>query len=353
MARQGAPLARELLVVYLLLIVYATLHPITSWRASSLLPWAWLTHWSPGMLVFDFWFNVAAYVPLGALAVWALYPMLRGFAALAVALLGGALLSLLLESLQTYLPSRTPSLADLAANSGGACVGALLGLLSVPLLEGGHLGRLTEAWFESGREAARALILVGLWLFALLFPESLLFGHGNVLNYFGGSVSGYPFTPVEFARVETAVTASSLYAAGVVLLSSVTSRAPRLVMIALLISAACALRVFSQTVLFGPESAWAWMTPGAFRGLVSGAIALVFTLAVTRPMRLALLVIAVTFATVVVNIAPANPYYVANVAELNPGRFLNFNGLTQLVSATWPFLALLYSVLSLAGGERR
>ncbi len=70
-------------------------------------------------------------------------------------------------------------------------------------------------------------------------------------------------------------------------------------------------------------------------------------------MRLALVVIAVTFATVVVNIAPANPYYISTVQELNPGRFLNFNGLTQLVSAAWPVLALFYAVIALAGGDRR
>jgi len=354
MQRQGAPLARELCLVYLLLIIYATLHPITTWRASPTSPWAWLTHWPSASLPYDVGFNILAYVPLGALLVWSLWPALRGMVAVLVATVVGGLLSLLLESLQTYLPSRTPSLIDLATNTGGALTGAIIAaLLAGPLLERGRLSAAGAAWFESGHAAARALILTGLWLFALLFPESILFGHGNVLTYIGGPLSGYPFTPAEFTRVETAVTAASLFAAGVVLQAGLTGAATRLMMLCVLLFIACALRALSQVILFGPEHTWAWLTPGALRGLMVGALALLTTLWLTRTMRLALLVIAVTFATVVVNIAPPNPYYISTVQELNPGRFLNFNGLTQLVSAAWPILALLYAVFTLAAGERR
>lgn len=354
MQRPGVPLARELCLVYLLLIIYATLHPITSWRASPTPPWTWLTHWPSASLPFDVGSNVVAYMPLGALLVWALWPALRGAGAVLVATVVGTLLSLLLESLQTYLPSRASSLIDLAANGAGSLLGAIVAaLLAVPLLERGHLGQAGAAWFESGHSAARALILTALWLSALLFPESILFGHGNALSYIGGPLSGYPFTPVEFTRVETAVSAASLFAVGVVFQAGLAPQAPRLLLLAVLLFLACALRALSQVILFGPEHAWAWLTPGAARGLAAGAAALLATLALTRPMRLALLVIAVTFATVVVNIAPPNPYYISTVQELNPGRFLNFNGLTQLVSAAWPFLALLYAVFTLAGGERR
>ncbi|HEX4327111.1 MAG TPA: VanZ family protein [Burkholderiales bacterium] len=353
MPRPAAPLARELCAVYLLLIIYATLHPITSWRGAAMPPWAWLAHWPAITLPSDVVFNLLAYVPLGALLVWAARPKLRGPGAVLAAACAGALLSLLLESLQTYLPSRTPSMVDLAANAAGALLGAAIAPLLLPVLEGDLLQRIGEAWLQPGRSAARALILTGLWLFALLFPESLLFGHGNALTYFGGPLSGYPFTPAEFARVETAVTGSSLFAAGVMLLCALSPKAPRVVALTLLLAVACALRALSQAILFGTESAWAWLTPGAFRGLLAGAVALLVTLGLTPTMRLALLMIAVTFATVVVNIAPANPYYIAIVQGLNPGRFLDFNGLTQLVAAAWPFFALFYAVLALAEGGQR
>jgi VanZ family protein len=353
MGPKGSPPTRELCVVYVLLIVYATLHPITSWRDNGASPVAWLEHWPKLTPPFDVAFNVVAYIPLGALLVWALYPLARGLGAIFIALVGGALLSALLESLQTYLPSRIPSLADLAANAAGTLVGALVATpLTAAFLERGRLVQLHALWVLPSPGATRALILAGLWLFAQLFPESLLFGHGNIVAYVG-TISGYPFTPAEFARVETAVSAASLFAAGAVLLSALTPAAPRLLLLALLVAAAGAVRTFSQLILFGPEYAWAWLTPGAERGLIGGGIALVATLPLTRPMRLALVVIAVTFATVVVNIAPANPYYASSVQEFNPGRFLNFNGLTQLVSAAWPLLALVYAVIALAGGDKR
>ena len=49
-------------------------------------------------------------------------------------------------------------------------------------------------------------------------------------------------------------------------------------------------------------------------------------------------------ATVLVNLAPPNPYFAATLKVWEQGHFLNFNGLTRLVSAAWPFAALGYLV---------
>lgn len=348
---RGSPLARELCIVYLLLIVYASLHPFGGWRDRGFSPFAWAEAWPKPTLPFDLWLNGAAYLPLGALIVWALYPALRLGVAVVLAVLAGALLSATLESLQTYLPSRIPSLADLAANAAGALIGALWGALVVALVGRGLVARAAGRWFADTPDRARALILAGLWLFALLFPESILFGHGSLLAYIG-PVTGYPFTPDEFSRVESAVTAASLFAAGSLGLRALNPDAPRVLLLILFFAIACALRALSQAILFAPEQAWAWMTPGAARGLAIGAIALLLTVGLPRSMRLMLIVIAVTFSTVVVNFAPPNPYYMAIVQDLNPGRFLNFNGLTQLVSAAWPFLVALYIPFALASEAR-
>ena len=51
-------------------------------------------------------------------------------------------------------------------------------------------------------------------------------------------------------------------------------------------------------------------------------------------------VTALLLATVMVNVAPENPYLLNALHLWNPGQFLNFNGLTRLVSSLWPFLAL-------------
>jgi hypothetical protein len=49
-------------------------------------------------------------------------------------------------------------------------------------------------------------------------------------------------------------------------------------------------------------------------------------------------------ATVLVNLAPPNPYLADSLKVWQQGHFLNFNGLTRLVSALWPFVALGYLI---------
>lgn len=352
MARaQGSPLARELCAVYTLIIVYATLHPFSGWRDRGLSPFAWSEVWPYWVLPFDLALNTAAYVPLGALIVWAAWPRLMLAVAVLLAPICGALLSAALESLQTFLPSRIPSLADVATNTLGAALGALAAALLVAVFGRGFAARAFRAWFADTPDHARALILAGLWLFAVLFPESILFGHGSLIPWLG-PVSGYPFTPAEFSRVESAVTAASLFAAGSMAMRSLDPSAPRLRLALLFVAIACGLRALSQAILFPPEYLWSWLTPGAQRGLGIGTVLLLLTVALPRPMRLVLIAIAVTFATVTVNFAPPNPYYLATVQDLNPGRFLNFNGLTQLVSGLWPYLVALYLPFALASDTR-
>ena len=350
MGARASPLARELCLVYALLIVYATLHPFSGWRDSGISPLAWALHWPAIVLPFDLVLNTSAYVPLGVVIVWAA-ASLPVLARIVLACALGALLSLLLESLQTYLPSRTPSLADFATNSLGTFVGALTGALLLTPASRRALAGAVGHWFADTPERASGLILSGLWLFAILYPQSILFGHGSLLPWLG-PVSGYPFTPAEFGRVESAVTAASLFAAGALATSALNHSAPRLWLVLLFVACACGVRAVSQTILFPPAQVFAWLTPGALRGLAIGALALMATLALPRVMLLTLAVIAATFSTVVVNFAPPNPYYLATVQDLNPGRFLNFNGLTQLVSSVWPFLVALYVPWALASQVR-
>lgn len=348
---RNSPLAREFCLVYVVLIVYATLHPWTGWRDSGLSPWAWLSKWPRATLPFDLGLNAAAYVPFGASVVLALAARWRLLLAVPAAVVLGVFLSAGLESLQTYLPSRTPSLADLAANAVGTLAGALVAAIGLKWVGGGAITDAAGGWIDPAPVAARALILAVLWLFAVLYPESLLFGHGSLITWLG-PVTGYPFTPAEFVRVETAVTGASLFAAGALVACALAPSAPRLFLVLAFVLVACLVRTLSQVVLFPPEHALAWMTPGALRGLGGGALALLLVFFLPRAMLLTLAAIAVTFCTVVVNFAPPNPYYAATVQELNPGRFLNFNGLTQLVSATWPFLVLLWVPFALAGAGR-
>jgi hypothetical protein len=41
-----------------------------------------------------------------------------------------------------------------------------------------------------------------------------------------------------------------------------------------------------------------------------------------------------------VNLVPANPYFIATLQAWIQGKFLNFNGAARFLSLTWPFFAL-------------
>ena len=49
-------------------------------------------------------------------------------------------------------------------------------------------------------------------------------------------------------------------------------------------------------------------------------------------------------ATVLVNLMPINPYSPTALTVWRQGHFLNFNGLTRLIAALWPYLTLLFLV---------
>jgi hypothetical protein len=68
-------------------------------------------------------------------------------------------------------------------------------------------------------------------------------------------------------------------------------------------------------------------------------------MALPRVARLALAAVLVMAATVLVNLAPPNPYLAASLKLWQQGHFLNFNGLTRLVSALWAFAALGYLII--------
>src|SRR5258708_13935647 len=178
---QLSPLARYLFVAYVLLVVYASLHPFSGWRDRGMPPFAYVAApFTRPMPVFDVVVNVIGYVPLGFLAALAAYPRLRGGGAFVFGFACSLFLTFTLESLQLYLPSRTSSNLDLLANAAGGALGALAavaGTRALRLEEG--LLRLRERFMLPGRRIDLGLVLIGLWLLSQLNPETLLFGTGD------------------------------------------------------------------------------------------------------------------------------------------------------------------------------
>src|SRR5574340_1174093 len=110
-------LARILFAVYVLLTVYASLYPMEGWRDPGISPFAYLTAPLPRYITrFDVLVNILGYVPYGFLGVGALHPRVRGTPAFLAVALSGLALAVLLEALQTYLPTRFPSNVDASCN---------------------------------------------------------------------------------------------------------------------------------------------------------------------------------------------------------------------------------------------
>ncbi len=345
-------LARCLLLAYALIIVDASLYPFTGWRDQGVAPLAFLLAPVPRYVTtFDLASNVLAYVPLGFLVVLALQPLQRNAHALVAATLGSAGLSMAMEALQTYLPSRIASNLDLAANIAGGFLGALIGLaLAKRFMHGASLHSLRQRLFAAGGRIDVGLVLLGLWLVSQLNPETLLFGTGDLRTLLASS-SGAHYPPDLFMRTEAAVAGINTAALGL-FVSCLLLRPERKLILALVL-AALALRTLAFGILFSPPDMLLWATPGALFGVAAGLVLAMLLAALPRAVRLTLAGIALMTATVLVNIAPENPYLTASLSVWRQGHFLNFNGLTRLVSWVWPFAARGYLMLLASERGRR
>jgi VanZ family protein len=365
---QPSALARQALVGYIALIVYASWYPFHGWRSLGIAPLAYLLDPFPQYLTaFDVVTNVLGYMPLGALAVLAAWPRLRGAPAVAAGFAAGALLSAVMEAGQTYLPTRVASNLDLASNALGALLGAALAAPSTgALLDRGWLRRLRFRWFE--RDATAALGLAALWPFATMFPAPRLFGMGDwpalVWRQFDPSMQDalLAWLPAAWhvrdwpnalaARLpdsgwEALVTALNLFAAAALASLPMRARSPRVRLVLLLIVATLIVKVGATFLQSQSGLLFDWATPGALAGLVGGSVAGLVALRLPRSVRAAAAVAALVVSLVLVNLLPVNPYFDVVLADWRQGRYLHFNGLARWLAWIWPYAALVWCASSI------
>lgn len=348
-------LARYLLAVYVLLVAYATLYPLAGWRDPGGSAFAFLgAPWPRYVTAFDIAANLFGYAPYGLLCAVVLRPRTSPATAALVALLSAMALSIALEAGQSFLPARIPSNLDIVANVAGAACGAIAGAWFAPrLIGGGPLSRLREAALTPGPAADLALALLGLWLFAQLNPATQLFGAGDLRELISAPViPGERHPPDLFVTVEAAIASANLVAVALIASAVMRAQAPVLRLIAALLAVALGVKTLALAILMRAEHAAAWLTPGAQQGLAAGTVIALLALRLPRTARLVLAAMLLMAATVLVNLAPPNPYFAETLKVWAQGHFLNFNGLTRLVSAAWPFAALGYLVY-LAAAMRR
>lgn len=336
---------------YTLLVLYGSLYPLTGWRDTGVDPLAFLgAGWPRYFTAFDVVANALAYLPLGFLWATVLVTRLPAVSVFLLAALTGGALSLSVEFLQNFLPSRVPSNLDLACNTAGALLGAAAGLRGGRhLLDGGHLHAWRERRFLGGITGDRGLLLVALWLLTQLNPETFLFGNGNLRILFD-MPAAFDFQAGHFLELEMAtVTAHTLAIA--LITSRLAANHPVLLPCAV-IGAAMFIKSIALLVLMQGTEGLAWLTPGTLGGLALGSVLWLWTLERAPGERLAFAAMALMLATVLANLMPNNPYLEDTLRVWQQGHFLNFNGLTRLASSLWPFLALPWLMLSRRNDDR-
>lgn len=344
MATRRSVLPLYLAGVYTLLAVYGSLYPFAGWRDSGIEPLAFLSaDWPRYFTGFDLVANTLAYLPLGFLWATALSARQPGRIAFVLAAFFGIALSLAVETVQNYLPSRVPSNLDFVCNTVGTLLGAAAGLRwGGHLLDGGRLHRWRERRFLSGHHGDVGLLLLGLWLLTQLNPETFLFGSGNLRGLIG-LPAPLPFAAERFGALETATVAAQTFA--VALVGTRLAANHPLLLPPVLILAALAVKSFALLVLMQGVQGLAWATPGSLTGLALGIALWASFVPAPVPARQAAAALALMLATVLANLMPDNPYLEDTLRVWQQGHFLNFNGLTRLATALWPFLALPWLML--------
>jgi VanZ family protein len=355
--RKASPFSRSCLVAYLVLIVYASWYPFSGWQINNLAAISdvvkqWPRYWS----IFDVAMNIVGYIPLGLLIVFALYPRFQRAWAIVFATALGILISMSMEGVQYFLPHRVTSILDLITNASGTLVGAIIGtLLSSAILEKGRLGLLRKHWLH--QESSRELLVLSLWPLAQIFPQAYLFGLGQMLPIFSSWLDefldididlsafllhGLELEAEEFLLSETFITACGCTGAILICLFLLNRHAPKFWLACILLLAALISKALASAILFRPELAFAWMTPGAKAGLLISIIMLYgFSFAPAKVQRrLAILMLLISLA--LSNLIPSNPYFVISMQNEVQGKFLNFYGAAQFLSIVWPLVALWY-----------
>ena len=347
--------AWPLALLYSGLIFYASLYPFNEWRDQGIAPWSFLfAPISPYWTAFDVGINVVGYGPLGALLALAGVRSGRSRHAVWYASLCGVLLSLCMETLQSYLPMRVPSNIDWALNSLGTVTGAMAALVLERLGAIDRWSQLRQRWFVP--QARGGLVLMAIWPAALLFPAAVPFGLGQVLDRLvdalATELTDTPFLewlPLRDISRQGLSPGSEMVCVflGILipcLLGFCIARGSmrRAILALMTLAVGIFTTALSSAMSWGPQHAWAWLSVPAQWGLTVGVG--VAVLLAWAPWRLsgALLLLSLGVYLSLLNQAPESPYFSQTLQAWEQGRFIRFHGLAQWLGWLWPYAALAY-----------
>ena len=354
--------AWPLALVFICLIVYASLYPFSQWRDQGISPLQFLTAPLPRYWTgFDVGINMAGYTPLGFLLALSALRSRRVVWAVTVATLAAGTLSLGMEALQSYLPSRVPSNVDWMLNTLGAWLGACTAWTLQKLGAMDRWSRFRQHWFAP--DARGALLLLLLWPVALLFPASVPLALGQVFERLESALAEVladtPFLqwlPVRDVELQPLVPLAELLCVALGLwvpcllgYGVIRRMGQRTAFAVCVLVAGLGVSVLSAALSYGPDHAWAWMDTPVQAGFALAALLALGSLAVPRRAAVALALLALVVQLSLLNQAPADPYFAQTLQTWEQGRFIRFHGVVQWLGWVWPYAALLYALMRVSG----
>jgi VanZ family protein len=348
-ARSHSLLPHFLAALYGLAIAYASLEPFEPWMAPA--PGAvffLLSPWPPRWVRYDIVTNVVAYVPFGffvGLARRGRSPAGR----LSFVVVAGVLLSLAMETLQMFLPTRDASVADLLSNSLGTALG---GALALALIRSPRTKRAIAAirarWFLPGTVGDLGMALLVIWLVMQVNPGIPLFA----TMYDTTSRPGAPDAAPDLAAtvVESAHCAFQLLGVGLFLALLLRERRYVAGAALLLVGAAALVKGIAAAVLLRPTAWENWLAPPVSLGVAAGSLLLSMAIWLPRPVQVTLAAVALLASLLATVLLPDLLFARAPLALFNGpyGHLLNFNGLTHTALLLWPAVASAF-LFGLAG----
>ena len=362
-----SPIAPGAWAAWVLALAIGSLFPITSWTARGLDPLAFLTEpWPRWWTLSDVLLNVLAYVPFGLFGALATWPTAGARRSIVWTLVAGFALSLSLEALQNWLPSRIPSRLDVLANGSGTLIGAVSGALLAPRLIGqARLNAWFGRWFAAGSYSG--WLLLAAWILSQLAPQSRLFGAGELQLPWSdlGTLNPMPelagltarLTPrlatgltteltglTAAALLESLTVIAALVAVMLIVTRCTRSLAPRAIIAGFVILTALA----GRTVLVGtlmPEGATDhWASAGALGGLLCGALLALGASTLSERARRRALIAAVLTLLLTGPIKPELAFQNSAAMAWSTGPWRNVAGFQHGIASLWPALVLVWGL---------
>lgn len=354
-----------LVLLYTLLIAYASLYPFHPWGSKGMAWWSFLVQPLPKYWTwFDISANMLGYIPLGFLATWAALRdgnRLVARQSVLIGVLWAFVLSFCAETTQNYLPLRVASNLDLALNAAGGVLGATAAWILARLGALHFFGHILQRWIAP--DTRFALILVLIWPWALLYPQPVAFGLGHVQerleNWLGNQLAGSPLVEwLPWHAIEPQpllhwqvllVVAIAVWLPCLLLYLAVPHWKHRLPIAIVILIVGVLAHALGHALARGPENAWGWLWQPVQHGLLLGAACAVLSGFAPRWLSKLLILLLLLIQLPLLNDAAISAYYDNwQTQTWLPGQFIRFYGITRWLGWLWSWVVLLYIIVQIA-----